>query len=318
MPPSPEQSFAHLRAAFDATAAAQEIRAELGLADGELTLVFAGQEEVEPERMAEAFVGELVTAGVAWDELRVLAGLDQAGLERRRVALDTALARLRTLLVEFHSYMSGGLPWVFPGGTPAWRERGLAIYRFPKRAAVDVTPEGSSLRIRFHAGELGKVTSSGFYAPTRVEGDFRATLVYELGRWEPGPEAASFALFAQDEPSQLRYYAQRRSAGGGPHELLANFTNTVFSEPLVARERSGAFRLERDGRSVRIAHREGGVWTELATHAGDPPNDVIFGSKIWSSATAGVLEAVILDLTIEGRLTAEQLPPVPVRPDPRS
>lgn len=318
MPPTPEQAFARLRAAFDATCAAQEIQAELGLADGALTLSFAGQEEAEPERMEEAFAGELVTAGLPWDQLRALEGLDEAGLERRRVALDTALARLRTLLVELHSYMSGGLPWVFPGGSPVWRERGLAIYRFPKRAAVDVLPEGSSLRIRFHPGELGKVTSSGFYAPTRLEGDFRATLVYELGRWEPGPEAASFALFAQDEPSQLRYYAQRRSAGDGPHELLANFTNAVFSEPLAARQRSGAFRLEREGRSVRVSHREDGAWTELARHSGDPPNDVVFGSKIWSSGRAGSLEAVVLDLTIEGRLTAEQLPPVPVRADPRS
>lgn len=317
MTTSPERAFEALRTAFAAKAAAERIEAVLTLEGERLALGFAGQEDARPEQLAEAFASELAAAGMDWDELRELAHADEAGLARRRAVLEHALARLRTLLVEYHSYMSGGLGWPFPGGSPALRARGLAIYRFPARAAVDVEADGTSVRIRFHPGALGEVTSSGIWVPTRVRGDFRATLAYELGLWRPGPEAASFALFAQDEPSTLRYYAQRRSAGDGAHELVANFTNTHFGQPIPVHDARGELRVERRGTSVRLSHRERGAWTELGRHAGDPASDVVLGAKIWSGGSCDGLEARLLDLTIDGELPAEQIPPVPVRPDPR-
>ena len=314
---SPGLAHQYLRAAFRAACAQHDIRAELGLDGDKLTLAFAGQENAEPGAMTDAFVRELEAAGMSWEELRALAFLDEARLEARAFVLRTALARLRVLLVEHNSWLSGGLAWALGPAPERLRERGLAIYRFPARAAVDVVAERDHVRIAFQAGDLGSVTSSGFYVPTRVRGDFCATLEYRLAAWEPGPEAASYALFAQDEPSRLRYYAQRRSAGSGGHEVFANFSNQQFSEPRPVSALAGAFRLKRCVGTVIASHRENAAWTELGRHAGDPPSDMILGSKIWSSGRSGVLEAHALALAIEGELPDDQIPPVPLRPDPR-
>ena len=69
------------------------------------------------------------------------------------------------------------------------RERGLSIYRYPARAAVDVRPADDAIRITFHPGPLGAITSSGFYVPTLLRGDFSATIHYRIRRWRPGPRS---------------------------------------------------------------------------------------------------------------------------------
>ena len=173
------------------------------------------------------------------------------------------------------------------------------------------------MRILFHRSNLGEVTSSGFYIPTRIHGDFDARLRYRLEQWEPGDYSVCLALFAQDEPSQLRYYSQRRTAGTRPHEVMANFNNEVLTEPKPISGQEGVFRITRRGEEVTSYHGDGENWTVLGQHRGDPTRDVLFGSKIWSSFDAGPFEARLFDLTIEGELPDEQIPPVPERPDPR-
>ena len=183
---------------------------------------------------------------------------------------------------------------------------GRAYYDKSRRIVEDV-----------HEAELGEVTSSGFYVPAIVRGDFCATVRYRICAWQPGDAAVCMGLFAPDQPSGLRYYAMRRSAGARPHEVLANFSNEVFREPVPVEGDEGWLRLERRGDRIVCSHRQGADWTVLGEHGGDAPDDVLFGAKIWSSGHAGPFDAQLFDLKIEGELPDEQLPPVPVRPDPR-
>ena len=174
------------------------------------------------------------------------------------------------------------------------------------------------VHIAFAPADLGEVTSSGFYLPTLFAGDFTVETDYVLGTWLPGStDAACFALFAQNEASSLRYYAQRRSAGDGPAELLANFNNDDLSTPQPVTEPHGALRVQRRGDVVSCWHRAEGEWMLLGEHRGDPADDVIIGSKIWSSGTAGTLEVELSDLHVDGEIPQDQIDAVPIRPDPR-
>jgi hypothetical protein len=313
---SPLDPAAHLRTVFAQACSAHEIRGRFE--ENPPRFHFEAQQNAEPALLARLFDEELGKAGItASDVLAPRADLAAAELERVASGLRQAVARLGVLLIELNSYLSGGLTWVFPDTPARLRERGLAAYRYPARAPVDIAPEGDHMRLTFHASDLGKVTSSGFYVPTLVRGDFAVTLRYRLGEWRPGAHTVCLALFAQDELSQLRYYAQRRAAGTHPHEVMANFNNQVLTTPLPAHGTEGVFKLERRGDLVISSHRAGDAWTVLGEHRGDPARDVVFGSKIWSSGEAGMLEARLFDLRIEGELPAQQIPPVPIRPDPR-
>jgi hypothetical protein len=271
--------------------------------------------------MEGAFRAELrergVLAGEGW--LAPSAWMDAAELDLACTAVAETLRRMRALLVELNSYLSGGLPWVFPGGHPTLRERGLAVYRYPCRAEVDVEPLGAGVRIAFREGPLGAVTSSGFYVPTRVRGDFRAEVRYELERWQPGERAACVALFVQDEPGVVRHYAQRTShrGDGDAHAVLANFSDRL-GEPYPCRGGAGRFRIERAGRRVRCWHRGADEWRLLGEHEEREAHDVFVGAKIWALEASGGLAARLDGLTIEGEIPTDQPPPVPVRPDPRS
>ena len=306
-----------LKQAFDEACKEHQILGQLRGEAGALDVAFRAQDGADEGMLRHGFGEELRSAGVEWDALAGDAAPDDAALQRYEGALRATIARMRVLLIELNSYMSGGLDWVFPDAPDTLRARGLAKYRFPSRAPVDVTAQQDHVRIHVHEADLGEVTSSGFYVPTIVRGDFCASLRYRVVSWAPGPASVCMGLFAQDQPSGLRYYAMRRSAGDGPHEVLGNFSNKVFSDPVGVEGDEGWFRLERRGDLIRCSHRIGDAWSVLGEHRGDPPDDVLFGAKIWSSGQAGPFDALLFDLSIEGELPTEQLPPVPVRPDPR-
>jgi len=307
-----------LCSAFAEACKEQEVLAELSGGPEQLQFLFQPQEGASAELIDAAFREEMGKTGVAYEAVLEPAKLDEAGVVAAEQALRTAIGRIRVLMIEFNSYISGGLDWVFPNSPEALSERGLAKYRFPARGEVDIVSEKDHVCITMHGGDLGNVTSSGFYVPTRVRGDFEATIRYELGEWQPGGDAVSVALFAQDEPSQLRYYAQRRTAGAQPHEVLANFNNDVLTDPVAVSATEGSFRVARRGDIVTCSHCENGEWTVLGEHRGDPTNDVIFGSKIWSSGQAGPFVARLFELTVVGEFPADQIAPLPIRPDPRS
>lgn len=281
-----------------------------------MRLVFEAQENAEPKLLDELFRKEIADTALAFEDL--LAPPPDLDVAVAQEAVARAVGRLRTLLIELNSYLSGGMPWVFPAGDPRLSGRGLAAYRYPKLAAVDITAEPDGVRIAFQAGDLGAVTSSGFYVPTRVRGDFEITARYRLLDWHPGSETACFGLFTQDEPSLLRYYTQLRGVGPKYRDRMANFNNTHMTDPVPGAPDEGGFRLQRRGDHVTAWHRTDDAWERLGEHRGDPVHDMIVGCKIWSSGEAGALSATLCDLTIEGEIPEDQIPEVPTRPDPRT
>jgi len=285
---------------------------------------FAAQDAAPGELILHHFGLELSSAGARLEELLhpdpAITSDDSLRIEN---AIDTALRRIRVLLIEHNSYLSGGLPWPFPGGADILRTRGLSIYRFPKLAAVDVTAREGTIRIAFAPGELGAITSSGFYVPTRVRGDFTVTARYELPVWRPGPHTASVALFAQDEPSLHRYYSQRNSdpMSQGASHVLANLEGALLRGQPVAGS-AGWFRLVRRGGSVSAWHRgtdevEFSALGRTPDPGALPAPDMYIGAKIWSPGRCEGLVADFSELTIEAEVPSEQPPMPELRPDPR-
>jgi hypothetical protein len=307
-----------LRKAFAQACARHRLDAALAGPAHRLEVRFADQDGVGGPRILQAFVEELEARGVRAAATLSPAALDDAQTARLEHVFADVASRLRTLLIEANSYLSGGLPWPFPDGDAMLRARGLAVYRFPAKGPVDVEPAGEGMRIAFAPGPLGEVTSSGFYVPTKVRGDFEVTLRYELARWAPGPVAACLALFAQDEPSLQRYYAQIRSAHGQQRHAMANLCERL-SDTVPARGARGAFRLLRRGQAVSAWHRDADApdWTGLGERADLPAHDMVIGSKIWSSERSDGLEALLTGLRIDGEIPADNLAAVPVRADPR-
>ena len=310
-----------LRAACRQTCADCDLQIDwVALPDGGLEVVIAGQENAPPELMLQAFVDEARAKGLEVGPRLHLGGVPANRQDRVVEALRGTLQRLRTLLIEHNSYTSGGLAYPFVARHEGLAERGLSIYRYPARGAVDVRAVGDGVDIDFAPGALGEVTSSGFYLPTLFEGDFELQARYRLGTWRPGAtRAACFALFAQNQASSHRYYAQRMSTGDAPHRLLASLADQLSPEREVV-DPAGRLRVVREGDRISCAHApaEGGSWTELGSAAAPPEPEMLFGAKIWSSGSCNGLQVRVTDLQIEGTLARAQLPPPARVPDPRS
>jgi hypothetical protein len=281
--------------------------------------VFEGQEGVSGERILERFLLELRERGLTSGSLLDPSpGATDPEVEERLRGLESALIRIRALLVEFNAYVSGGLPYVFATDDEVLRRRGLSVYRYPSRAAVDVNASEGRVRIAFEPGELGEVTSSGFYVPTRLAGDFEARVLYELQQWSPGPAPAWLALFAQNEPSTLRHYAQVSSRGTPSSSVALAVLAGEPANPVETDACLGGLRLARVHGCVGAWHRAlGGGWELLGAHASEPADHMFVGCKIWSGGACGGLTAVLTDFELDGSPAADQGPLPAVRPDPR-
>ncbi|MBK8977550.1 MAG: hypothetical protein IPM29_16680 [Planctomycetes bacterium] len=313
---------AELRERLVRRLAAEDVRAELLGPDAMPRIRFAGQENAEAPLIAHHFQLELRAAGVLTD------GPDLLPPPRKQIepvarAFEHATSRIRTLLIEHNSYLSGGLPWPFAGDVdPRLRERGLARYRYPKLAAVDVDslPDERGVRIAFAAGELGPITSSGFYLPTRLRGDLDIRVTFRVERWEPGPDSACLGLFLQNEASTARYYAQLMSTADrkGEHSVAAGLEGRLLGRRTVDGSH-GQLRLTRVGRQVCAwyAPADSDAWVELGALTLGCDDDVICGAKIWSKVRCGGLVVLLHDLQVTATLPAEQLPRLEPRPDPR-
>lgn len=288
----------------------------------EFQLVFAEQDNASAARILQAFHDESQAAGFLPGELlRLHPAMTQADVDLAEQGLRAVAQRLRTLLIENNSYLSGGLRYPFPAALEGVAERGLAIYRFPSLAEVEVVAEQADIRISFAPAELGEVTSSGFYLPTLFGGDFSVEVAYQLGTWRPCPEeAACFALFAQNESSSQRYYAQRMSTGQQPHRILASMAE-VLSPAQDVSGTAGRFRVQRQDDTITCWHGSpdpSDPWTRLGSAAAPEQQEMILGAKIWSKIRCGGLEARVSKLCIDGQMADRQIPLVEVRPDPRS
>jgi hypothetical protein len=192
------------------------------------------------------------------------------------------------------------------------------LYRYPRLGAVEVTPVDAAMRIAFAPGELGAVTSSGFYAPTRLCGDVDIRVRYVVRQWAPGPDSACLGLFLQNEASTARYYSQLMSTADAPDRLTvaAGLAGALSARRDAGRE--GWLRLARTGRTIAAAHRPHAAapWVELARAQGTG-DDLVAGAKIWSKVRCDGLVVDLYDLQIDGTLAAEQPPLLGPRPDPR-
>jgi hypothetical protein len=318
--PVHEEMAAHgarLREAFTAAAAAEQIAAELVGPAALMRVQVAAQEGVAAPLLRWHLAAEMQRLGVEANEWLVAHALSPAVADAMAAALRGTMARARTLLIESNSYLSGGLPYVFATANEFLRERGLARYRYPKLADVEVSAVHGRMRIAFAAGALGPVTSSGFFVPTRLRGDFTVEAEYELVRWTSGPDAVCFGLFFQNELSTGRYYAQRTIASSGSDTVHGSFDG-VLTAARRAGARRGALRLARERSRVTAWHRdEGGEWHELGTTDSATTDDGILGAKVWAKVACDGIVAEVTALTIVAEWVPDQAPPVTARPDPR-
>jgi hypothetical protein len=341
VPPGPDPLALAFAAATAATLARAPVAADLAAHARELHATFAEagarealtiellgppalaririppQESAPGPLLGAKYREELARFGAQPSEWLVTHALWPAWLPSLRRSVVRATSRLRTILVEVNSYLSGGLTWPFAEGDPLTRKRGVAVYRYPKLGNVDVVAEPGAMRITFHAGALGPITSSGFYVPTHLGGDFSIEADYELTQWSSGPDSACVGLFFQNDLSTGRYYAQRRLAGG-EDQVYAGLDGEV-SAMRDAGPRRGTFKLTRAGRVVTAAHRRGDAaeFVELGstTHATD--DDGILGLKIWSKVACDGIEVRVSSWRLVATPCPDQQSPLAPRPDPR-
>ncbi len=300
--------------------ARENVQAELLGPPTLMRIRFAGQENATPEEMLHHFRLELEKLGVrAGERIFPTVPFPTDDPERIPRAFDVAIGRIRTLLVEYNSWLSGGLAYPFPTEEPLLRERGLARYRYPSTADTTIGSIERGVRITF-APEDGKLTSSGFYVPTALRDDFELSIDYEIRRWQPGPGCACFALFVQNEPSTSRHYAQRMTTAPASdrHELLGVACG-VESERRPVSSPRGSFRLRRRGARLTTWHRDADAdeWILLGTDEDASADDMIVGAKIWTLEPNEGLEVDFTDLRIEARIPADQIPLIGERADPR-
>lgn len=312
---------AQLVSRFSQRCREEDVLAELAGPPALPVVRFAGQENAEAPLIAHHFQLELATLGAAAGaDVAVPVLRSEVELDALCAAFEGAVSRIRTLLIEHNSWLSGGVPFVFPAGAPRLRERGIALYRHPKLAAVDVLAIEDRMRIAFAPGELGPVTSSGFYLPTRLRGDFEIEVHYEVRCWEPGPDSACLGLFVQNEPSTARYYAQLMSTANRPGErsAAAGLAGVLHGRRAVPGRR-GWLRLTRRGDLVVASHRDADEadFIELGSLSPCSRDDVITGVKIWSKVRCGGLEVDLADLVVNAEIPTDQLLTLEARPDPR-
>ena len=125
-----------LKQTFAAACDQHSIQGRLAGSPGALEVTFTAQEGANEAMMLHGFGEELRSDGVDWAEMAADAGPDEATLTRYEAGVRAAVGRMRVLLVELNSYITGGLDWVFPAAPEALSGRGLANYRFPARAAA--------------------------------------------------------------------------------------------------------------------------------------------------------------------------------------
>ncbi|MCA8964234.1 MAG: ATP-dependent RNA helicase, partial [Planctomycetes bacterium] len=304
----------------DAAAAREELRIAWSGPAAMPSLSFADQDSAEGVLILHHFGLELAAAGcTSAGPLLLPPALRRGGAAPVLGMFTHAVARVRTLLIEYNSYLSGGIPFVFPGGDPVLCARGATRYRYPRLAEVDVDAREDGIRIHFAAGELGAVTSSGFYVPTRLVGDVDVAIRYVVPQFSAGPDATCLGLFLQNEASTARYYAQLMSTSDAPaaRSVALGHAGAVIGRRPVSGD-TGWLRLLRRGGEVIAFFRADtqAPWQELG-RVPATADELVVGAKIWSKQRTDGLIGDLFDLSIDAALAADQPPVLESRPDPR-
>ena len=312
----PGASGRAVRSAFEAACAERGIAARWSEHDP--VPAFADREDARGDQLADRYLEELAALGVRGAMLEPDAALDAAEVTVVVEAIELAVARVATLLVEAASFHTGGMPFVFATELDVLRCRGLAMYRYPARAAARVQASSGRVTVRIEEGPVGHVTSAGFYVPTRMRGDLEATVDYRLGPWAPGPDSACAALFVHDEPPTRHTYAQLLTYGDPASiDAMAVFMGRA-SPQREAVGPAGSLRLNREGGDLRAWHRhEGRAWRLLGESRIDPESELLVGCKVWTKVACGGLSAEFIDLVLRATPVEDPGPMPAVRPDPR-
>lgn len=297
---------------------------ELGLAasvevvDGRLRPRFEGQLGAPTERVRDLFLEELAARGVpcAAGEIEIVASAsDGAQLVD---ALRASLRRTRGRMVDENSWIHGGVAWPFGVRDPLVRERGLALYRAPARAAAEIVVGTNDARIDLPAGDCGEIVSAGIWVPTGLAGDFSVSVRYRLEPWTAGAREACFGLFAVAHDGTFRAYAQRVSRGSQVHHVAADLDGSPGPARAACTRESGTLRLLHERGVLTAWHREDGAWTWLGRLREPAGRALIVGAKVWALGVCGPLRATIEAFELEGVAAERQDAPPPPRPDPRA
>lgn len=308
-----------IRAAFEAACTEQKVHGKLTERDGGWAVSFEPQAGADGGTIAGAYRDELAAVGVVVeDSLRPARDMSPALIERACEAVQHGIERLAALMVQHNSYYRGGLPFPFPPSAPGFDAKGLGSYRYPSDAWADVELEPDAAVIRFAPGDLGVVTSCGFFVPVLVEGDFTITVDFVLRRWRPAPDDATcFGVLTSDDQVPERYHAQIMSTGDGPLYALAEMQGELSPVREISGDR-GSLRMVRAGDTLTSLYRgEGGDWIELGRSAAPVSPVQILGAKVWGKKICGGIEVAVPRFELEGKISQREVPPPPVRPDPR-
>lgn len=313
-----ETNGQRLREAFEEACKSESLKARIEGSAGCLHIRFDDQIGLPSDRITSIFLEEMAKLGVlAGQRLYPSPVMTEQELHRACEAIRLSLSLTRKRMVESGSFFSGSLAFPFDRNPSLVKERGLALYRFPVAAAVDLCVKENGIKIRFEAGDLGEITSSGFWIPTWLVHDFSIRMRYAVHAWKPGDQPACFGMWIANRTTSFTCYAQRTTENPAPTRLGAVMGDRPLHHAAEAGMEAGEFRITREGKRIVTWHRAEGSWLTLAEIDQDDPEDMITGAKIWAHGKSGPLEVEVVEITIEATPSGNQDDPPPFQKDPR-
>jgi len=303
-----------LPGAFERECRELGLLAQLSLSEGYWQPLFQAQFGAEGAWLAQILFEELRARG--WADARGWPCRSDV-LAEQIEGLCSALRRTRARLVDSNSWVSGGLAWPWPIADEVLRTRGLATYRAPARAPVELELTGAGARITLPECDCGEVVSGGFWVPTALAGDFELALDYRIAEWHAGEREACLGLLAVATDGTFRAYAQRVAAAGQPVRVVADLDGRPGPVAVHGVGDTGTLRILREREELSFWHRSGAQWRWLGRLREPQGRPLITGFKIWASGHSGPLRAELGRFSIEGCPAAKQDAPPAARPDPR-
>lgn len=311
-----ERKVSRLKSVFLEVCTREGLLATLEGHARDLRLQFKDQAGLSGDQLKSVFCEEMRNAGVIADQhLSSVSTGEEADLALAEKAIRHALSATRKRLVDRDAFISGGLAYPFDPPADLFRERGIALYRYPIPADVTLAVSKGRVNIRFAAHDLGEITSSGFWVPTWLAGDFDIRMRYMIRSWKPGAKPACFGLWVSNRTTGFTCYAQRTTEDGCTTRLGAVMGNQPLRHAAVADRDKGELRIMRERTRITALHRTRGKWLFLADINQGEPEDMITGAKIWAHGECGPLEAEVSKLEIEAALSSNQDQPPPFLAD---
>lgn len=316
--PETEPTIADLKSAFLDACAREGFHITIESDANSLRLIFEEQAGQSGERLHALFNEEMTNAGIDMGaEIidRLMSG--EQDPQQFKNAFREALGMLRKRLVDLNSFTSGHVAYPFDPPAYLFGKRGIALYRYPIPADVELAAGSGRVSIRFAPGDLGEITSSGFWVPTWLAGDFDIRMRYSIKAWETGDKPACFGMWIANKTTGFTCYAQRTTEPPEPTKVGALMGDLPLHHAAVVDQDEGELRIKRESERVTALYRNHGDWLFMADIDQEMREDMIFGAKIWSHGECGPLEAEISDIIVSAALSPHQDTPPPFVEDAR-